>query len=201
MSERHVLIIGGGLSGLSTGCYARASGFRTTIVEHSLALGGVCTAWSRGPYTIDGCIQWLTGGAFDRIYEELESVNNGFFAPRSRLHRPSDEQGPVCRACRLMPTRCYPSKTTAFAAPTTRTSSSQISEASAIHHHRRSHHPLRRGAWDLAVVCDHLRSQRAKANPSRGTGSASLCRISARSCRPGRRSQSACRRRGLGGGA
>src|SRR4051812_10162635 len=71
MSERHVLIIGGGLSGLSTGCYARASGFRTTIVEHSLALGGVCTAWSRGPYTIDGCIQWLTGGAFDRIYDEL----------------------------------------------------------------------------------------------------------------------------------
>jgi len=71
MSESHVLIIGGGLAGLSTGCYARASGFRTTIVEHNLALGGVCTAWSRGPYTIDGCIQWLTGGAFERIYEEL----------------------------------------------------------------------------------------------------------------------------------
>src|SRR6187402_630519 len=71
MTERHVLIIGGGLAGLATGCYARANGFRTTIVEHSLALGGVCAAWSRGAYTIDGCIQWLTGGAFDRIYEEL----------------------------------------------------------------------------------------------------------------------------------
>ncbi|HET9623115.1 MAG TPA: NAD(P)/FAD-dependent oxidoreductase [Kofleriaceae bacterium] len=71
MTEPHLLIIGGGLAGLSTGCYARASGFRTTIVEHNLALGGVCTAWQRGPYTIDGCIHWLTGGPFDRFYEEL----------------------------------------------------------------------------------------------------------------------------------
>ena len=71
MSEPHVIIVGGGLAGLSAGCYARASGFRTTIVEHNLALGGVCTAWTRGPYTIDGCIHWLTGGPFDRLYEEL----------------------------------------------------------------------------------------------------------------------------------
>jgi len=71
MKERHVIIIGGGLAGLSAGCYARASGFRTTIIEHNLALGGVCTAWPRGPYTIDGCIHWLTGGPFDRLYEEL----------------------------------------------------------------------------------------------------------------------------------
>jgi phytoene dehydrogenase-like protein len=71
MSERHVVIVGGGLAGLSTGCYARASGFRTTIVEHNLALGGVCTAWPRGAYVVDGCIHWLTGGAFTRLYEEL----------------------------------------------------------------------------------------------------------------------------------
>src|ERR1019366_3447692 len=74
MTERHVIIVGGGLAGLSAGCYARASGFRTTIIEHNLALGGVCTAWNRGPYTIDGCIHWLTGGAFQRLYEELGIV-------------------------------------------------------------------------------------------------------------------------------
>ncbi len=66
-----MIIIGGGLAGLSAGAYARASGFRTTLVEHNLALGGVCTAWTRGPYTIDGCIHWLTGGPFDALYEEL----------------------------------------------------------------------------------------------------------------------------------
>jgi phytoene dehydrogenase-like protein len=71
MSERHVVIVGGGLAGLSAGCYARASGFRTTIIEHNIALGGVCTAWPRGPYVVDGCIHWLTGGAFAHLYEEL----------------------------------------------------------------------------------------------------------------------------------
>jgi phytoene desaturase len=72
MSDRHLIIIGGGLAGLSAGCYARRAGFRTTIVEHNLALGGVCTAWHRGPYLVDGCIHWLTGGAFQQVYEELE---------------------------------------------------------------------------------------------------------------------------------
>jgi phytoene dehydrogenase-like protein len=80
MSERQLVIIGGGLAGLSAGCYALASGYRTTIVEHNLALGGVCTAWSRGPYVVDGCIHWLTGGAFARLYEELGIV------PRVPLH-------------------------------------------------------------------------------------------------------------------
>lgn len=72
MSDKHIIIIGGGLAGLSSGCYALLNGFRCTIVEHSLALGGVCTAWPRGPYMVDGCIHWLTGGAFARVYEELE---------------------------------------------------------------------------------------------------------------------------------
>lgn len=69
--DEHVIIIGGGVAGLSAGCYALRSGFRTTIVEHNLALGGVCTAWQRGPYTVDGCIHWLTGGPFARAYEEV----------------------------------------------------------------------------------------------------------------------------------
>ncbi len=80
MSQPHVVIVGGGLAGLSAGCYARASGFRTTVVEHNIALGGVCTAWPRGPYTVDGCIHWLTGGAFAPLYEELGIV------PPVRLH-------------------------------------------------------------------------------------------------------------------
>lgn len=80
MSERHVVIVGGGLAGLSAGCYARASGFRTTLVEHNIALGGVCTAWPRGQYVVDGCIHWLTGGAFAPLYEELGIV------PAVRLH-------------------------------------------------------------------------------------------------------------------
>jgi phytoene desaturase len=72
MNGKRVILIGGGLAGMSAGCYALRSGFQTTIVEHSLSLGGVCTSWQRGAYTIDGCIHWLTGGAFQRVYEELD---------------------------------------------------------------------------------------------------------------------------------
>jgi phytoene desaturase len=71
MADKSLLIVGGGLAGLSAGCYALANGFKVTIVEHNLALGGVCTAWQRGPYLVDGCIHWLTGGPFLRLYEEL----------------------------------------------------------------------------------------------------------------------------------
>jgi len=71
MSNPTLVIVGGGLAGLSAGCYARVNDFDVTIVEHNLALGGVCTAWQRGPYLVDGCIHWLTGGPFMEIYEEL----------------------------------------------------------------------------------------------------------------------------------
>jgi phytoene desaturase len=69
--QQRIVIIGGGLAGLSTGCYARMQGWQTVIVEHGQTLGGVCTAWQRGPYTVDGCIHWLTGGPFMRTYQEL----------------------------------------------------------------------------------------------------------------------------------
>lgn len=87
MHPAHVIIIGGGLSGLSAGCYARASGFRTTILEHASALGGVCTAWEREHYTIDGCIRWLTGGPFEGIYAELGIVPKVALRPLSSLSR------------------------------------------------------------------------------------------------------------------
>ncbi|HXJ36354.1 MAG TPA: NAD(P)/FAD-dependent oxidoreductase [Candidatus Eisenbacteria bacterium] len=80
MSATRLVIIGGGLAGLSAGCYARANDFDVTLIEHNLALGGVCTAWQRGPYLVDGCIHWLTGGPFTRIYEELGII------PPVRLH-------------------------------------------------------------------------------------------------------------------
>ena len=74
MPNQHIVVVGGGLAGLSTGCYALANGWDVTILEHNLALGGVCTAWQRGPYLMDGCIHWLTGGPFAQIYEELHIV-------------------------------------------------------------------------------------------------------------------------------
>lgn len=67
------------MAGLSTAFYALASRFDVHIVEHNDALGGVCTAWQRGPYTIDGCLRWLMGaapgGMFRPIYAELGLID------------------------------------------------------------------------------------------------------------------------------
>lgn len=61
MADRSVLIIGAGIGGLSTGCYARMNGYRATILEMHTVPGGLCTAWRRDGYTFDGCIHNLAG--------------------------------------------------------------------------------------------------------------------------------------------
>lgn len=56
-----VIIIGAGIAGLSTGCYARMNGYDTKIFERHDQPRGLCTAWDRKGYTMDGCLSWLVG--------------------------------------------------------------------------------------------------------------------------------------------
>lgn len=56
-----IVIIGGGVSGLSAGIYARLAGFESVIYEKSSVPGGFCASWDRQGYHIDGCVHWLTG--------------------------------------------------------------------------------------------------------------------------------------------
>jgi phytoene desaturase len=93
VAEPSVIIIGGGLAGLAAGCYARASGFHTQIVEHAASLGGVCTAWQRAPYLVDGCIHWLTGGPFARVYAELGILDRVALRPIQHFVSLRDVQG------------------------------------------------------------------------------------------------------------
>ncbi len=58
---KSILIIGGGVSGLSAGIHAQLLGFSSTIVEKNPAPGGICTAWRRQGFHIDGSMHWLTG--------------------------------------------------------------------------------------------------------------------------------------------
>jgi monoamine oxidase len=54
MTSPRVVIIGGGLAGLSAGCCARHNGFDVTIVEHNLALGGgVPVATTPGRHVVE----------------------------------------------------------------------------------------------------------------------------------------------------
>jgi phytoene dehydrogenase-like protein len=42
-----MVIVGAGIAGLSTGCYALRNGYQTTIFEMHTTAGGLCTAWKR----------------------------------------------------------------------------------------------------------------------------------------------------------
>ncbi|ABX42135.1 phytoene desaturase family protein [Lachnoclostridium phytofermentans] len=56
-----IIIIGGGIAGLSAGIFAQRNGFESIILEKNQTLGGECTGWDRQGYHIDGCIHWLVG--------------------------------------------------------------------------------------------------------------------------------------------
>jgi phytoene dehydrogenase-like protein len=72
---KKVLIIGGGMAGLSAGAYLQMNGFDTEIFEMHEVPGGVCTAWKRGDYTVDWCIHWLIGsGPADSFYERWNEL-------------------------------------------------------------------------------------------------------------------------------
>ena len=58
---KKVIVIGGGLAGLSAGCYAAMNGFETQIFEHHAVPGGVAATWKRGGYFIDGGIHFVSG--------------------------------------------------------------------------------------------------------------------------------------------
>jgi phytoene dehydrogenase-like protein len=78
MSEKSVIIIGAGLSGLAAGCYAQMNGYRSRIFEHHAHPGGVAACWRRGEYLIDGGIHFVMGhkpgtGLYE-LYRELGIV-------------------------------------------------------------------------------------------------------------------------------
>lgn len=76
--KKKVIIIGGGVAGLSSGIYGQLNGYDTEILEmHSLP-GGQCTAWKRKGYTFDYCIHWLVGtasGPFHDIWKETGALD------------------------------------------------------------------------------------------------------------------------------
>ena len=75
-----ILIIGGGVSGLSAGIYALRNGHKATICEKHFLTGGNLTAWNRRGFTVDTCIHWLTGtnkntGMY-KMWEDLGVLND-----------------------------------------------------------------------------------------------------------------------------
>jgi phytoene desaturase len=100
MAGKSLIIIGAGLAGLSTGCYAQMNGYRSHIYEHHTLPGGVCTAWQRGGYTLDGCIHWLMscqpGTEFRKLYDELGVFEDNRLMPVTRFASFRDETTGRC---------------------------------------------------------------------------------------------------------
>jgi len=77
--SKKVVIVGGGIAGLSAGIYSAMNGFETEIIEMHDVAGGQCTAWDRKGYRFDFCLHWLVGtskGAFHEIWKETNVINN-----------------------------------------------------------------------------------------------------------------------------
>jgi phytoene dehydrogenase-like protein len=96
-TDRSLLIIGGGIAGLSMGCYAQMNGYRSAILEMHDKPGGVMTAWARKGYTIDYCIHWLSGskpgGSLYRLWEEIGLVRSCELIDLDEFFRYEGEDG------------------------------------------------------------------------------------------------------------
>lgn len=79
-NQKKIIIIGAGISGLSTGIFGQKNGYTTEIFEKNPVAGGLCRCWNRKGFNIDGCIHWLTGVKPDspirRLWDELEAFED-----------------------------------------------------------------------------------------------------------------------------
>ena len=86
--EKSIIIVGAGIAGLSTGCYAGMNGYKSTIFEMHDKPGGLCTAWKRKGYTWDISMHLLygsKGGAFHSMWEELGALQGTQFVDHERM--------------------------------------------------------------------------------------------------------------------
>ena len=96
---KKVIIIGGGIAGLSTGCYMQMNDYDCRIFEMSPNPGGLCTAWKRKGYTFDGCIHWLVGSSpteeLYKLWQELGVIKPNNFINFDDAGKYEDGSGKV----------------------------------------------------------------------------------------------------------
>ncbi|MCQ2793092.1 MAG: NAD(P)-binding protein [Bacilli bacterium] len=77
--RQKLIIIGGGISGLSAGIYALENGLDVTIIEKNPYLGGFCRGYYKGNNYIDICIHWFTGtkeyDPINKIWNDIGAIN------------------------------------------------------------------------------------------------------------------------------
>ena len=75
---KKVVIVGGGIAGLTAGVLLSKAGFETEIYEKNAVPGGLCSSWQRDGFRIDNCIHWLTGtrpgSALHELWKEVGAL-------------------------------------------------------------------------------------------------------------------------------
>jgi phytoene dehydrogenase-like protein len=88
---KKICIIGAGIAGLSTGCYALMNGYDTEIYEMHNIPGGVCTSWKQREYLFDHCLHWVLGSnkgsSLYPVFEELGVADNVEFYYTERFRK------------------------------------------------------------------------------------------------------------------
>ncbi|MGB7355391.1 MAG: FAD-dependent oxidoreductase, partial [Acidobacteriaceae bacterium] len=78
--KKKIVIIGGGIAGLSAAVYALRCGYAVDLLEMNSQAGGLAMSWERGGYTFETCLHWLVGsrpGAdFHERWRELLDIDN-----------------------------------------------------------------------------------------------------------------------------
>ena len=77
---KKVVIIGGGIAGMTAGVLLQKADYDTEIYEKNALPGGQCTGWKREGYFIDNCIHWLTGtrpgSALHELWKEIGALGD-----------------------------------------------------------------------------------------------------------------------------
>ena len=92
-TQTDVVVVGGGLSGLTVACYLARAGVAVTLFEKAPSLGGRAATQKYGAYHFNrGIHAFYSGGAADQILQELGVTYSGhspkdiFMLRRGKLH-------------------------------------------------------------------------------------------------------------------
>ena len=99
--KRKVIIIGGGIAGLSAGVFAQRCGFDAVILESHNIAGGNCTSWKRKEFLFEGGMHWLSGSKknepLNKLWRTLGALDDSVIIHNHEPFAEYDHSGTAVR--------------------------------------------------------------------------------------------------------